>query len=127
MATQTKNKTHAKTDRVNIGEKEAEFLGKKRYGRLATASREGQPHVVPIAYEFDGSYLYFSGWNLAQSLMYRLIEANGKVAMVVDEGPEAPTPWDACGVEIRGIAEIMHCHDASYVRITPVKSVSWGL
>ncbi len=94
--------------------------------RLATASK-GQPHVIPIIYEFDGSYLYFSGWNLPQTLMYRQIENNEKVALVVDEEPGFPTQWDARGVEVRGIAEIMHCHNSAYVRITPMKNVSWGL
>ncbi len=126
MATQTKQSTPGKPLATKFTEKQTSFLMERSLARLATSSK-GQPHVVPITYEFDGSYLYFSGWNLAQSLMYRQIEDNNKVAMVVDDEPSLPSPWDARGVEVRGIAEIMHCHDSAYVRITPVKSVSWGL
>jgi PPOX class F420-dependent enzyme/OxyR family protein len=126
VATQTKQKASRNLTPTKFTEKQAAFLMERNLARLATTSR-GQPHVVPIIYEFDGSYLYFSGWNLAQTLMYRQIEDNAMVALVVDEAPGFPTQWDARGVEVRGIAEIMHCHDSAYVRITPMKSVSWGL
>jgi len=127
VATQPRDKTPQKNHPAKFTEKEATFLMENNLARIATVSARGQPHVVPIIYEFDGSYLYFSGWNLTQSLMYKQIAHNSKVAMVVDENPGSPTPWDARGVEIRGVAEIMQCHNSSYVRITPVKSVSWGL
>ncbi len=126
MAMQIKQQAPRKLLPAMLTEKQASFIMERRLARLATASK-GKPHVVPIIYEFDGSYLYFSGWNLAHTLMYREIEENGMVALVVDEEPGFPTQWDARGVEIRGLAEIMHCHDSAYVRITPVKSVSWGL
>ncbi len=126
MATQTRQKTPQKITPAKFSEKEATFLMENNLARLSTASASGQPHVVPVVYEFDGSYLYFSGWNLSRSLMYTQIAQNNKVAMVVDEYPGSPTPWDARGVEIRGVAEIMQCHDSAYVRITPVKNVSWG-
>ncbi len=127
MATQTSQKTSQKITPVKFNEKEANFLMENNLARIGTVSAGGQPHVVPIVYEFDGSYLYFSGWNLSRSLMYKQIAHNNKVAMVVDENPGSSTPWDARGVEIRGVGEIMQCHDSAYVRITPVKSVSWGL
>jgi PPOX class F420-dependent enzyme/OxyR family protein len=126
VAMQTKQRPSKKPVPTRFTEKQASFLMERRLARLATEAK-GQPHVIPIIYEFDGSYLYFSGVNLAQTLMYRQIEENAKVALVVDEEPGFPTQWDAQGVEIRGVAEIMHCHDSAYVRITPTKSVSWGL
>ncbi len=126
MATQTKQRTSRQLQPTKFTEKQASYLMERSLARLATSSK-GQPHVVPIIYEFDGSYLYFSGWNLSQTLMYRQIEDNNRVALVVDDEPGLPSQWDARGVEVRGIAEIMHCHDSAYVRITPVKSVSWGL
>ena len=126
MATQTKQKPHATHLPTKLTEKQATFLMERNLARLATSSN-GQPHVVPIIYEFDGSYLYFSGSNLPRTLMYRQIQNNDKVALVVDVEPGFPTQWDARGIEIRGVAEIMHCHDSAYVRITPLKSVSWGL
>ncbi len=127
MATQTRQKTPQKIISVKFSEKEATFLMENKLARIGTVSAKGQPHVVPIVYEFDGSYLYFSGWNLTGSLMYKQISHNNKVAMVIDENPGSPTPWDARGVEIRGVAEITQCHNSTYVRVTPLKSVSWGL
>ncbi len=38
--------------------KQARFLTSHRVGRLATASADGRPHVVPVCYAFDGALLY---------------------------------------------------------------------
>ena len=56
-----------------LTEREACFLCRGGIARLATVSQDGQPHVVPVAYEFDGQFLYFSGSNLARSLKFRHI------------------------------------------------------
>ena len=37
---------------------QARFLTSHRVGRLATASADGRPHVVPVCYAFDGALLY---------------------------------------------------------------------
>jgi PPOX class probable F420-dependent enzyme len=34
------------------------LLHQARVGRLATASAKGEPHVVPVCFVFDGTYLY---------------------------------------------------------------------
>ncbi len=110
---------------VNFTDEESEFLGQSRLGRIAT-SENNQPHVVPVAYEFDGSYFYFGGWNLEKSLKFRNIEKNSKVAFVVDD-LLTRNPWRPRGVEIRGVAEIQENVEGLYVRITPTHKVSWGL
>jgi pyridoxamine 5'-phosphate oxidase family protein len=73
------------TDAVRFSENESAFLKEQRLGRIATVSSNMQPHVVPVAFEFDGSYLYFGGWNLKNSLKFRNILQNNKVAFVVDD------------------------------------------
>ena len=73
------------TDAVTFSEKESTFLKEQRLGRIATVSSNMQPHVVPVSFEFDGSYLYFGGWNLKNSLKFRNILQNNKVAFVVDD------------------------------------------
>jgi len=73
------------TDAVRFSEKESTFLKEQRLGRIATVSSNMQPHVVPVAFEFDGSYLYFGGWNLKNSLKFKNILQNNKVAFVVDD------------------------------------------
>jgi pyridoxamine 5'-phosphate oxidase family protein len=88
-------------------------------------SSDGQPHVVPVTYEFDGQYLYFGGRKLSNTLKCRHISNNNKVAFVVDDIVSF-SPWRARGVEVRGIAEILHERGLAYVRITPTSKVSWG-
>jgi pyridoxamine 5'-phosphate oxidase family protein len=70
---------------VDFTGREVEFLKGQRLGRLATVSSSGQPHVVPVAYDFDGKFIYFGGYNLADSLKFRNIRENSKVAFVVDD------------------------------------------
>jgi pyridoxamine 5'-phosphate oxidase family protein len=107
-------------------ERESCFLCDGGLGRLATVSQDGQPHVVPVAYEFDGHYLYFTGRNLSGTLKYRHILKNQKVAFVVDDIASL-SPWRARGMEIRGVAEILIEEGRPYVRITPLSKFSWGL
>ena len=109
-----------------LREEEAKFVCQNRLARLATASADGQPHVVPIAYEFDGEYFYFSGRNLLNSLKCRHVARNKRVALVIDDVISA-SPWRARGVELRGTAEVLKERGQPYVRITPQSKASWGL
>jgi len=111
---------------VVFTEKEAEFLRGSRLARLATSSGDGQPHVVPIAYEFDGEAIYFSGWNLRQSLKFRNILDNRKVALAIDDVVSVK-PWRPRGIEIRGTAEIIETDGKVSVKVVPIRKVSWGL
>jgi len=112
---------------VKFSEKEAEYLAEQTLGRIATASPRLEPHVVPVAFEFDGSYIYFGGWNLERSLKFRNIMSNNKVAFVVDD-LVSTRPWRVRGIEIRGFAEKVECEEGRLcVRITPTRKVSWGL
>ncbi len=110
---------------VDFTEREVEFLKGQRLGRLATVSSGGQPHVVPFAYEFDRKFIYFGGYNLANSLKFRNIQENPKVAFVVDDLVSV-NPWVPRGVEIRGVAETVQRDGYLNIRITPVAKVSWG-
>ncbi len=115
-----------RTTRVRLTERETDYLTEKRLGRLATVSPSFQPHVVPVTYEYDGGYLYFSGWNLKKSLKFRNIQWNNRVALVVDDLISAD-PWLPRGIEIRGVAEVMGEDGRDYVRVTPLRKTSWGL
>lgn len=111
---------------VEFNEKESKYLKEQRLGRIATVSPDIQPHVVPVAFEFDGSHFYFGGWNLEKSLKFRNIRQNNKVAFVVDNLVSVD-PWRVSGVEIKGIAEINKRNGNEYVKITPLRKSSWGL
>jgi pyridoxamine 5'-phosphate oxidase family protein len=105
---------------------EATYLAENFLGRLATASRDGQPHVVPVTYRFDGKTITFGGWNLESSLKYKHLMANEKVAFVVDDVLSA-NPWRVRGLEVRGRAEPTTAKGVSMVRIIPLNIRSWGL
>ena len=114
------------TKSVSFTEEEVEFLEENRLARIATASADLQPHVVPVVYEFDGNSFYFSGWNLERSLKFRNIRENSKVAMVFDDLLSV-TPWRPRGLEIRGLAEIGYSGESPYVKVIPLTKRSWGL
>jgi pyridoxamine 5'-phosphate oxidase family protein len=112
---------------VAFSEAEASYLGDHFLGRVATASKDGQPHVVPVAYEFEGAFMTFGGWNLEKSLKFKNLVENDKVAIVVDD-VVSEKPWRARGVEVRGRAEIDKSQDGvTTVRIIPLNIRSWGL
>ena len=109
-----------------LTESEALFLCNGGLGRVATISPDNEPHVVPVVFEFDGRYIYFSGHNLTKTAKLRNLLQNRRVAMVIDDVVSI-SPWRARGIEIRGIAEILTERGIPYVRITPTTKASWGL
>src|SRR5437879_13886539 len=48
-------------------EREYRYLMERSLARIAFVCEDSQPHIVPVIYEFDGRYLYLSGWNLQYS------------------------------------------------------------
>ncbi len=110
---------------VAFTEEEVAFLTQGRLARVATASRDGQPHVVPVVYEFDGTAFYFSGWNLEKSLKFRNLTENRKVAMVIDDVLTV-CPWRPRGLEVRGVAELASEDGRPYVKVNPSVKRSWG-
>ena len=42
-------------------ENEVAYLKSQPLARLATVDADGQPDVVPVGFEFDGTYLYVGG------------------------------------------------------------------
>ena len=111
---------------MKFTDEESEYLAQNTLGRLATVSPDNQPHVVPIAYEFDGLYLYFSGSNIKNSRKFRDLNWSSKVSFVVDD-IDAENPWHARGIEVRGVAEPTETEGYLYIRITPLRKASWGL
>lgn len=111
---------------VAFTEEEVGFLVGGRLARVATASADGQPHVVPVVYEFDGTAFYFAGWHLERSLKFKNLAENEKVALVVDDVVSV-SPWRPRGVEVRGVAELGCEGGRRYVKVIPRVKRSWGL
>src|SRR5271166_5091443 len=115
----------ARTDGVSFNEEELRFLTQCRIARVATSSRDGQPHIVPVAYEFDGKEFYFTGRNLRKSQKFKNLEENSKVALVVDDVVTV-CPWRLRWIEVRGRAELCEEGGRPYVKIVPTIKRSSG-
>src|SRR5205085_7765695 len=85
---------------------EQRYVAGLRHGRLATVGPDGTPQVKPVGFTYNAELgtIDISGLNMANSAKYRNIQANPKVAFVVDdvrfEGVEGVR-----FLEIRGLAE----------------------
>ena len=85
---------------------ERRFLANQPRGHLATIGPDGTPQVKPLAFTYNAALgtIDISGWNMGGSAKYRNIQANPRVALVVDE-VTAASMEGAHFLEIRGVAE----------------------
>jgi pyridoxamine 5'-phosphate oxidase family protein len=116
---------------VSFSEEEIEYLRSQRLARIATVSANGQPDVVPVGFDFDGTHLYVGGMDPARTRKFRNVQAgNTKVALVVDD-LVSTNPWTPRYLRIYGDAELVEragqFGTGSYMRITPTLSWSFNL
>lgn len=118
-------------------EKEIEYLRGQRLGRLATASTDGAPHIVPVGFRLDAgaATIDIGGHGLSRSKKWRDLQANPRVAFAVDDLASVD-PWTPRGIEIRGRAELHHeggqerfggGWDSAWFSIVPRRIISWGI
>ncbi|HEY7779784.1 MAG TPA: PPOX class F420-dependent oxidoreductase [Ktedonobacterales bacterium] len=115
---------------------EIAYLQSQRLGRLATAGPDGQPHVVPLAFRYnpETDTIDVGGHDFAQRKKWRDVQANPRVAIVVDD-LASTSPWRPRGIEVRGEAAVLTTggeaigpgFDPDMFRIHPRRIVSWGL
>ncbi|MET8677892.1 PPOX class F420-dependent oxidoreductase [Streptomyces sp. NPDC004647] len=119
---------------TEFSEAERAYLKTQRLGRLATVDPQGQPQASPVGFfpQDDGTILV-GGRSLGSTKKWRNLQANPKVALVVDDIASVD-PWVVRGVDIRGEAELLDSpHDLGpfvsqeVIRIHPRKIHSWGL
>ncbi len=113
-----------------FSEKEVAFVKTQRLARIATVSAEGQPHVEPVGFDFDGLNFYVSKYRLMKTKRYAYLLKNPKVALTIDD-LESVEPWVPRGMIIHGTAELT-THDGylgagTYFRIKPMTKWSWGI
>jgi pyridoxamine 5'-phosphate oxidase family protein len=46
---------------MSFSDEEVAYLRSQRLARIATVSPDGQPDVVPVGYQFDGTHFYVGG------------------------------------------------------------------
>jgi PPOX class F420-dependent enzyme/OxyR family protein len=115
---------------------EITYLASQRLARLATAGRDGQPHVVPLAFRYnpETDTIDVGGHNFAQRKKYRDVQQNPRVAIVIDDLASID-PWRPRMIEIRGEADILPTggetvgpgFDPPMFRIRPKRIISIGL
>jgi pyridoxamine 5'-phosphate oxidase family protein len=118
----------------NFTENELEYLRGQSLARVATADRNGSPHVVPVGFRVsdDTAAIEFGGANLAGSKKWRDLQANPKIAIVIDDLVTVD-PWVPRGIEVRGRAELHDSGDGEnfgargWVRVVPERVTSWGI
>ena len=113
---------------MSFTEEEIAYLQSQGLGRLATIGPDGQPDVVPVAVEFDGTFFWVGGTReVIGTRKFRNVAAgNPKVSLVVDD-MESVDPFIARGVRIYGHAEqpferVGMVGPGIYMRITPTTS-----
>jgi hypothetical protein len=74
-----------------------EFLATERTCRVATAGRDGRPHVAPLWFAWDGTALWLS--SVVRSQRWTDLMRDPRVAVVVDAGAEYT---ELRGVELSG-------------------------
>jgi PPOX class probable F420-dependent enzyme len=100
------------------------FIRAARLGHLATADTNGQPHVIPICFVFDGKYFYSpvdeKPKRTGPAKLKRVIniQANPQAALVIDRYSE---DWKHLAyILIHGTAKILHrgaAHDEAVRRL----------
>ncbi|MFE9747804.1 PPOX class F420-dependent oxidoreductase [Saccharothrix saharensis] len=114
-------------------DEEIAYLRSQPLGRLATLGSADQPDVVPVAVEFDGTFLWVGGGATVRGTRKFRNVASGhhKVALVVDDLVSVD-PFIARGIRVYGHAEepferVGLVGPGTYLRITPRVSWSWNL
>jgi pyridoxamine 5'-phosphate oxidase family protein len=115
---------------------EITYLESQRRGRIATAGRDGQPHVVPLAFRYnpETDTIDVGGHDFARRKKYRDVQRNPRVAIVIDD-LASTDPWRPRMIEVRGEAEILPSggeaigrgFDPDMFRIRPKRIISIGI
>ena len=84
---------------------EIEFLGSQPLARLATTDASGQPDVVPVAFELDGTNIWIGGPGdafLSTRKVRNITSGARSVALVVDDMVSFD-PFIARGVGVKAM------------------------
>jgi pyridoxamine 5'-phosphate oxidase family protein len=119
---------------MSFTDEEIAYLRSQPIARLATVSPEGQPDVVPLAFEYDMGYFWVGGTGEAVrgTRKFRNIRAgNRKVCLVIDDLVSL-NPFIARSIRVDGLAtdpveRVGMVGPGIYARITPTISWSWNM
>lgn len=104
---------------------ELAYMREQRLGRLATIDADGAPNNVPVTFRYNPTLdsIDIGGFKMGTSKKFRNVQRDGRVSFVIDD---VLPPWEARGVEIRGVAEALDT-DGGLIRIRARHIISWGI
>ncbi|ELS54217.1 PPOX class F420-dependent oxidoreductase [Streptomyces viridochromogenes] len=119
---------------MSFADEEIAYLGSHPLARFASLCAGGQPDVVPVALEFDGTHFWVGGSRpevLGTRKFRNVAHGRHKVAFVVDDLVSIE-PFVARGIRVYGVADgpverVGMVGPGHYLRITPTLSWSWNL
>jgi pyridoxamine 5'-phosphate oxidase family protein len=115
-------------------DEEIAYLRSQPIARLATVGAEHQPDVVPLAFEFDGTYFWVGGSGRAvlDTRKFRnVLAGNERVALVIDDMVSFD-PFITRSIRIYGhatgpVERVGMMGPGTFLRITPTVSWSWNM
>ena len=106
---------------------EVAYIQSQGLVRVATAGADGQPDVVPVGIEFDGTHFYIGGFDTTNTRRTRNVQSgNDKVAFVIDD-IASTDPYAPRFLRVYGTAELVDRDSQPILKITPVVSWSFNL
>jgi len=129
---------------MKFNTEEERFLKDNEVGRLATISKDGLPHVVPVCYIYRSGGLWIA--TDYETGKYRNLLSNNKVALVVDVGYDSNrgillqgrAKIYTRGQEFRKIYAVFYKKfnwvratpwregEVPFIKIKPVRKACWG-
>jgi uncharacterized protein len=139
-----KNNADKSSVRVKLSAGEIDFLKENEMCRLATASKIGEPHVVPVSYVWDENSAYIVtdyGTRKLKNMKENphaavLVDASGTRKLLLISGPVEIIDK---GEEYRRLYKLFHSKlgwvrrdpwkegEAPFIKITPTFKTGWGL
>ncbi len=129
---------------VKFTEKEAQFLEQNEMCRIATASKKGEPHLVPVSYVYQDGFVFVVTDYRTRKL--KNLRENPHAAVLIDTGGtrqalmvSGPAELIEKGEEYRRIYKLFHSRldwvkrdpwkegEAPFVKIAPSFKAGWGL
>ena len=119
---------------MSFTDEELAYLRSQPIARFATVAPDGRPDVVPLAFEFDGTFFWVGGAGatvLATRKFRNLRAGHHAVALVIDDMVSFE-PFIARGIRVYGHADqpaerVGMVGPGVYARITPRVSWSWNM
>jgi uncharacterized protein len=139
-----KNSPNKLSGGVKLSTGEIDFLKENEMCRFATASKKGEPHVVPVSYVWEENHAYIVTDYGTRKL--KNVRENPHAAVLVDAGATSklllisgPVEIIEKGEEYRRLYKLFHSKlewvrrdpwkegEAPFIKITPTFKTGWGL